>query len=570
MGTLYLNSGESIIQTTDRIGVNSSPSDLVLTTRRLILVDSTHGTAEPLMIPFATILSLQGGWNSNGDPVITLTLTDTGGVGSTQLLDLVFFQQSHEHRKEECDGWVKYLMDHIVLAHQKTICTDLPPADQERGMHPSIRRGVAPEMIRPHTTIASSRPVPSGEIMTPHQPDPLEVFTEEGEESPVAQIPVTPDVIDSSPVPEPESESPESTTPREPDFESAIAPETCEESPVAQIPVTPDVIDSSPVPEHEPESPESATPRKRDFDSSIVPEAFEESPVALIPVTPDVIDSSPVPEHEPESPESATPREPDFESAIAAKTCEVSPVAQIPETPDVIDSSPVPEHEPESPDTISSPLPEDIVLPEIHIEGASSMTTISPPEPEIVAAGEPPAGEIPPKTPSSPSPPPVPGSRSHTLIVAIVIGMILLAIAGGVGFYSLSMTKNDNRGVPPSTTPTPAISQTPQIPLVIIPQNGVWVRVVCNSTFLGWIGNPGSLHMVSGSGDQFYMIQNSDGLVQASFQKQEYTGDSLTIEIYNKGSLITHRTVRAPKGTIEFIIDANTGNPPGVPPSFTQ
>ena len=478
MGTLYLNSGESIIQTTDRIGVNSIPSDLVLTTQRLILVDSTHGTAEPLMIPFATILSLQGGWNSNGDPVITLTLTltDAGGMGSTQLLDLVFFQQSHEHRKEECDGWVKYLMDHIVLAHQKTICTDLPTADQERGMQPSIRRGVAPEMIRPHTSIVSSRPVPSGEVMTPHQPDPLEVFTEEGEESPVAQIPVTPDVID-----------------------------------------------SSPVPEHEPESPESATPRKRDFDSSIVPEAFEESPVALIPVT-----------------------------------------------PDVIDSSPVPEHEPESPDTISSPLPEDIVLPEIHIEGASSMTTISPPEPEIVAAGEPPAGEIPPKTPSSPSPPPVPGSRSHTLIVAIVIGMILLAIAGGVGFYSLSMTKNDNRGVPPSTTPTPAISQTPQIPLVIIPQNGVWVRVVCNSTFLGWIGNPGSLHMVSGSGDQFYMIQNSDGLVQASFQKQEYTGDSLTIEIYNKGSLITHRTVRAPKGTIEFIIDANTGNPPGVPPSFTQ
>jgi len=474
MGTLYLNSGESIIQTTDRIGVNSIPSDLVLTTRRLILVDSTHGTAEPLMIPFATILSLQGGWNSNGDPVITLTLTDTGGMGSTQLLDLVFFQQSHEHRKEECDGWVKYLMDHIVLAHQKTICTYLPMADQERGMQPSIRRGVAPEMIRPHTSIVSSRPVPSGEVMTPHQPDPLEVFTEEGEESPVAQIPVTPDVID----------------------------------------------------------------------------------------------SSPVPEHEPESPESTTPREPDFESAIAPETCEVSPVAQIPVTPDVIDSSPVPEHEPESPDTISSPLPVDIVLPEIHREGASSMTTIAPPEPKIITAGEPPAGEIPPKTPSSPSP--APGSRSHTLIVAIMIGMIILAIAGGVGFYSLYLKKNDIRDAAPSITPTPSVSQTPTLPQVTIPQNGVWVRVVCNSTFLGWIGNPGSLHMVSGSGDQFYMIQNSDGLVQASFQKQEYTGDSLTIEIYNKGSLITHRTVRAPKGTIELIIDANTGNPPGVPLGFTK
>ena len=522
MGTLYLNSGESIIQTTDRIGVNSIPSDLVLTTRRLILVESTHGTSEPLMIPFATILSLQGGWNSNGDPVITLTLTDTGEMGSTHLLDLVFFQQSHEHRKEECDGWVKYLMDHIVLARLETIRTDLPTADQERGMHPSIRRGVAPEMIRPHTTIASSRPVPSGEVITTHQPDPLEVFSEEGE-SPGAQLPVIPDVIDSSPVPEHEPESPESATPQEPDFESSIVPEVCEESPVAQLPLIPDVIESSPVPEPEPESPESATPREPDFDSSIVPEA-----------------------------------------------CEVSPVAQLPVIPDVIDSSPVPEHEPESPDTIISPLPKDLVSPKIHMEVESSMTTITPPEPEIVAAGEPPAGEIPPKTPSSPSPPPVPGSRSHTVIAAIVIGMIILAIAGGVGFYSLYLTKNDNREATPSTTPTPAVSQTPTIPLVIIPQNGVWVRVVCNSTFLGWVGNPGSLHMVSGSGDRFYMIQNSDGLVQASFQKQEYTGDSLTIEVYNKGSLITHRTVSAPKGTIEFIIDANTGNPPGVPPGFTQ
>jgi hypothetical protein len=76
--------------------------------------------------------------------------------------------------------------------------------------------------------------------------------------------------------------------------------------------------------------------------------------------------------------------------------------------------------------------------------------------------------------------------------------------------------------------------------------------------------------MVSGTGDQFYKVQNSDDLVQASFQKQEYTGDTLTVEIYNQGKLITHRTVTAPRGTIDFIIDAKTGNPPSLPTDLTR
>ena len=123
-----------------------------------------------MQIPFATIMSLRGGWNRDGDPVITLTLTDPGGLDSTHILDLVFSQLAGEHRKAECDGWVKYLMDQIVLARQDAIRTDTPPLDHDPGIKPSIRRWVAHETIQPHAKIAVSRTVTATDSITPIQP----------------------------------------------------------------------------------------------------------------------------------------------------------------------------------------------------------------------------------------------------------------------------------------------------------------------------------------------------------------------------------------------------------------
>jgi len=114
----------------------------------------------------------------------------------------------------------------------------------------------------------------------------------------------------------------------------------------------------------------------------------------------------------------------------------------------------------------------------------------------------------------------------------------------------------------------PVVTTTPPLPgtsaPVTIPGNGVWVRVEYNGSFIGYVGNPGSLQHVGGSGDRFYYIPKSDDLVQASFMKQDNSGNLLTVEVYRNGEMVLHRTTRVPKGEVQVLIDPRTGNPPGI------
>jgi hypothetical protein len=77
MDSPYLESGESIVLTTDRVSVNSEQYDLLLTTRYLILVDIRYAQFQPQKIPLLAILSVKGGKISTGDLVITLFFSDT-------------------------------------------------------------------------------------------------------------------------------------------------------------------------------------------------------------------------------------------------------------------------------------------------------------------------------------------------------------------------------------------------------------------------------------------------------------------------------------------------------------
>jgi hypothetical protein len=90
--------------------------------------------------------------------------------------------------------------------------------------------------------------------------------------------------------------------------------------------------------------------------------------------------------------------------------------------------------------------------------------------------------------------------------------------------------------------PTPAI----------IPREGTWVRVEYNGTFVCWVGNPGSLRRVGGSGRQLYPIRNKTSYVQASFLKQDCSGKTLTVEVYTSGMMTYHRTVRSLRGGSRF------------------
>ena len=62
---------------------------------------------------------------------------------------------------------------------------------------------------------------------------------------------------------------------------------------------------------------------------------------------------------------------------------------------------------------------------------------------------------------------------------------------------------------------------------------------------------------------------NSNYLVQASFTKQDYYGNTLIVEVYNNGTLVKQFKTSAPGGTIALLVNSTTGKAPFVPVTAT-
>ncbi len=210
-GGPYLESGESIILTTDRIRVNSVLYDMLLTTRNLILVDVGHTRFQPLMYPLLSILSVKGGKTANGELVISLFFHETRGKDDPGPMVLVFSQQAGEQRQTERDDWIQKLIKFIVSVRQETINKSGPGADQKGGIQPSVRHTVAPEMQLPYR---SAPDIPSAHIdmiIIPDEPE-VPAFPEETEPEVIpanpeeAEIQVDSYQITESPAPPKDSE----------------------------------------------------------------------------------------------------------------------------------------------------------------------------------------------------------------------------------------------------------------------------------------------------------------------------------------------------------------------------
>jgi hypothetical protein len=66
-------------------------------------------------------------------------------------------------------------------------------------------------------------------------------------------------------------------------------------------------------------------------------------------------------------------------------------------------------------------------------------------------------------------------------------------------------------------------------------------------------------------------MDEKNRLVQVQIYKTDNTGDTLTVALYRNGEIMHSRSITSPMGGIELLIDAETGNPPGIiTPGTTQ
>ncbi|PKG31993.1 hypothetical protein, partial [Methanoregula sp.] len=111
-----LYSDESIVLNAQNVKVKSVSFEAVLTTRRLILVDSKKHLIAPQEILLATLRDIEAGENAIRDPTITLSIITT--TGATRQMILTFSKTSGGDRRQERDEWIKALRQNMASAGQ--------------------------------------------------------------------------------------------------------------------------------------------------------------------------------------------------------------------------------------------------------------------------------------------------------------------------------------------------------------------------------------------------------------------------------------------------------------------
>jgi hypothetical protein len=204
----------------------------------------------------------------------------------------------------------------------------------------------------------------------------------------------------------------------------------------------------------------------------------------------------------------------------------------------------------------------------VSIAGLPDTVTPAAPEPERSPVQD--STETTEKGPLPPPPLPPTDQPSKPKLIAVTAIIVILAIVTGAFIYATILQGNESGSAVPlvtpaittttTTIPTPSLppTPTPQItvqptppPTVMIPEKGVWVKVHYAGNFTGRVGTSGNLKQVNASGDQYYQIPITDGIVEVLLQKEDGSGNLITVEVYQNGRLVTSSTKATPYGTIE-------------------
>jgi hypothetical protein len=528
-----LYSDERVVLQAQNVKVKSVSFEVVLTTRRLVLIDVKKHSIPPQEINLATLKDVESGENAIRDPTITISIITISG--NTRQMVLTFSKTSGGERRRECDEWVRALRQNITSTIYHPVTQTAapreiepapaaqPPAAQPPAAQPPASQPPAPA---PHRIDVTSTPPPKKRIeiarpmkkiveAPPAMPVPVETTSlptgsfcnrcgnRIPPESAFCNRCGTPVIQDTGSLDLPQEEA--SFPPQQPAWDAQqvqltpppVTPATAEkkERPIEEViqSIEPLIEDSVPR-----TTPAPLVPAKQVY---YAPPADTAVPTGQVPPSPGS----------------------EFFDAAAAQPSEVQwPILSKSATPDAA-------------------VPSD---------------TAAPPAAPVA----PPARE-----PLPPSPP-----RKTPVMLIAVLALVVLAVIAGVYIFMQSpagtpgVTPTTETTVPATTVPRTTVvttattvipTATPQqvtTPSISIPNSGVWVKVTYPDTFSGSVGTPGRLKDIDDSGDHVYQISTADDPVVVSIRKSDGTATRLAIDVYKNGALIKHAETTAPKGLIEF------------------
>lgn len=151
-----LYSDERVVLQTQNVKVKSVLFEVVLTTRRLVLIDSKKNSIPPQEINLATLKDVESGENAIRDPTLTISIITISG--NTRQMVLTFSKISGGERKRECDDWVRALRQNIT----STVYHPVPQVPAPRETEPApVAQPPAPA---PHRIEITNSPPPKKRI----------------------------------------------------------------------------------------------------------------------------------------------------------------------------------------------------------------------------------------------------------------------------------------------------------------------------------------------------------------------------------------------------------------------
>ena len=105
---------------------------------------------------------------------------------------------------------------------------------------------------------------------------------------------------------------------------------------------------------------------------------------------------------------------------------------------------------------------------------------------------------------------------------------------------------------------------------MIVPDQNVWIHIIYDGEYSGIYGVAGGSTTIAGEGEKVLQIPVNVGIVIASIQKLDGSGDKLTVEIWKDGARVAEKSTVSPKGIIEIQADLRPTSTPTPTPTATK